>query len=231
MMPRSAAADLTITQARTKARAILADAGCAALIRRSPSAQKADRLAQVQDDTFRAHPHSLHPGILPQAQAAVRGLWSSVTLTRDLSSWDDRPVTSITKRDIIAAGRAQGTHGRPHRGQSVAGLHLEADAVVPQRKTSCKPLPVLGIERPGVETARERTLTEAEIAKLWPAWPAARLALRRDVSNFVGDWPSGGIRLPRCAGASIRPKPQPESMVEGCPFTPIILGLGNWICF
>jgi integrase len=98
--------------------------------------------------------------------------WADVEalLHRDVGSrWGDRPITSITKRDVRDLIEAIAARGSPVvanrvlrylRGLfrwAIANDYVEAD-------------PTTGIDRPHDEKPRERVLTEAEIKAVWQAF-------------------------------------------------------------
>ena len=87
-----------------------------------------------------------------------------------LPKWKDKPITSITKRDVLDAidtiadrghiAYARRLHARLHR----LFRWAERRDIIPAKSNPCS-----NIDKPGAEVERDRVLTDAELVKVWKA--------------------------------------------------------------
>jgi integrase len=86
----------------------------------------------------------------------------------DLLPWWPRPVDTITKRDVIELLDGISDRGAPIKARRVqAHLHRFFKWCIGRGILTVNP--VVGIEKPGSEVARERVLTDDEIVTVWKA--------------------------------------------------------------
>ena len=87
-----------------------------------------------------------------------------------LPKWKDRPITSITKRDVLDAIDAVADRGHIAFARRLhARLHrlfrwAERRNIIPAKTNPCS-----NIDKPGAEVERDRVLTDAELVKVWQA--------------------------------------------------------------
>ena len=157
---------LTLADARKRARTILDQAKAGIDPEQVEKAAKAAE-AKAEADTFAAVRTQFVEGHLSRLRSR-RDI--ERYLRDDLAAWDDRPIKSITKRDIIAAVELKARTSGGH-----ASNRLRAHLMRMLRWCAARDIvdavPVLTIDK-APEPPRERVLTEGEIAKLWPAWEA-----------------------------------------------------------
>jgi integrase len=89
-------------------------------------------------------------------------------LRDDLVAWDDRPIRSIGKRDIIQAIEQKARTGGGHASNRLRS-HLMKMLRWAAARDIVDSIPVVMIER-APEPPRERVLEPGEIAQLWAAW-------------------------------------------------------------
>lgn len=85
----------------------------------------------------------------------------------DFAAWTDRPVTSITKRDILDVLDAIMVRGETMANRSLSYVRLLLQWAVDREYITTNPAAT--IKKPGAETSRDRVLSAAELRALWSA--------------------------------------------------------------
>jgi integrase len=156
---------LSLSAGRHKAREIIS------LARAGIDPEEAEREAMALAARSRANTYAqvAHEYIERYAKPRTRTWKLTAAYMRERPDWDPRPISSIARRDIIAAldekARDSGPYGANRWLAANRGMFnwaLSRDYIAAS--------PFVGV-RPAIkELPRERTLTPDEIAKLWAAW-------------------------------------------------------------
>ena len=99
-------------------------------------------------------------------RASTQGQYESIGRRFIVSTWRDRTVHDVRRRDIVAL--INSIVGRPiMANRALLVIHKFFAWLVARDVIAANPCS--GVERPGVEQPRERFLDDAEIAQLWAA--------------------------------------------------------------
>jgi integrase len=121
--------------------------------------QRADAVSTLAEQFLEQHAAKKRPQTLAQYRSILRRLV--------LPAWDGRTVHSIRRRDVIDLAQRVARDRPILANRTLATVSkffawLVARDVIPAS-------PVVGVERPVKERARERTLTDAELRAIWHA--------------------------------------------------------------
>src|SRR5579864_1192995 len=127
----------------------------------------AEERARAQADTFAA----VRDQFIEKYAKPKNRSWQEVEryFKRDLADWNARPISSITRRDVIAAIDAKAHRGGPYSANRLLA-HVRKLFNWGLSRDLISASPVAGIPKPRVEKERERVLSEREIKLLWDAW-------------------------------------------------------------
>jgi integrase len=152
---------MALADARGRARALMADPS--ALKPQDPP--KVDTVAVVVAE------------FIERYQKPRNRAWREVerVLARELTPWSDRPIQSITRRDVIELLDGIADRGAPYMAnrtlahvRKLFGWAMDREIVTGS--------PVAGVRAPASEESRDRVLERAELAAVWRAcdvlgWP------------------------------------------------------------
>jgi integrase len=147
-------------EARAAARALMAD----------PGGAMADRSRTVAD--------VLAEHIRRDQRGRGRRSWQEVqrALEHDLKPWAQRPITSITRRDVVRLINSIVDRGSPSMARRLLS-HIKRLFAWCVEQSILDASPAASVRPPGDATKRERVLTPDELARVWRAsdglgWPA-----------------------------------------------------------
>jgi integrase len=156
-----------LAKARRRARDIIEAARAGTDPELKERAEAAER-ARAQANTFAA----VRTRFINEYAKQRNRHWQEVEryFERDLAeAWDALPIENITKRDIIAAIEAKARESGPYAANRLFA-HVRKLFRWAAGKDLVAAVPVVGIEKPGVEKERARVLTATEMKALWSAW-------------------------------------------------------------
>jgi integrase len=199
-----------LAKARTQARAIIESARAGV----DPDlAEREKKLAEQEERAERARARAntfaaVRRDFIELYARPKNKSWEAAAryLERDVSGWDERPIASITRRDVIAAVDLKAKEA-PDAAKMLRA-HLSKLFNWAIGRDLIEHSPVANVPRPKGGDERERVLTEVEVKRLWDAW----------ADDGVG-WPFGpmlrlllatGQRRGEVAGmtwSEIRPRP------------------------
>jgi integrase len=226
-----------LAQAREAARRALelADAGIDPVQHRKDGIAETRRaadntVAAVVDDFMRRY---REPRNSPQTVREARSVFDRLVLP----DWGDRPISSISRRDVIVLLDRIGDQNRPHApNKALAELRRLFNWAMERGMLEVSP--AVGIKMPTKEVARDRVLSDQELSAVWaaasamgyPVGPLVQLliltAQRRDEVATMQwqhlDLEAALWRLPREATKADRAHevplaPQVVELFEGLP--------------
>ncbi len=159
---------MSLATARNEARTALQKAAAGIDLREEKRKAK-DKEAAIAADTFGARVSDfLEKHVDPRLRDSTRGEYRRVLRTGDLAKWHDRPITSITKRDVIALLDDIAHRGTPASAKTTfAYLRKFMNWCVDREILEQSPTD--RIKAPETVKARDRTLNEQEITCVWKA--------------------------------------------------------------
>jgi integrase len=156
---------LTLAEARERAREIVGQARKGVDPAQEMRERQRDTVAVVAEEYLKRH---VRPNLKSVRQTERR-------LNRDIvKAWGDRPISSITRRDVVALADAIHDHAPVSANRTLQLAHRFFAWSV--KRSIIAANPAAGVDLPHKERRRERTLTEAELAAVWRAlealgWP------------------------------------------------------------
>jgi integrase len=155
---------MTLADARTAARAILADPDTAFAERKQPPTDSFETVAaQFLERYVKRH----QPRTWDQTEGRIR--------TKLLPAWSGRPIHTITRRDVLDVLDREVDDGRERTANKMLQLIAQLFGWAIERGI-IEDNPTPGIRRPGREQSRDRVLEADELAAIWRAtesftWP------------------------------------------------------------
>ena len=158
---------LTLSAARKMARDMI-DNAKAGVDPREKAKQEKEERTLAQANTFAA----VRDRFIAEYAKLKNWDWQEVEryFKRDLADWNERPIDTITRRQITAAIDKKAKDGGPYAANKLHAHMRKLFAWATSKYLlAASPFADMEIEK-RAEIERDRVLTEREIARLWSAW-------------------------------------------------------------